>query len=70
MAHKEPAGEMAAFPLPPVGVYVDVGEEVVEVEKLVEYPQVPQLVDDEDGVELGSAQDPQVVDSGTTVTVV
>lgn len=53
---------MAALPLPPVAVDVDLAEEVVEVEKLVDDPQVPQLVVDEVEVDLGSDQDPQVVE--------
>jgi hypothetical protein len=61
---------MAAFPLPPVGVYVDVGH---EVEELAEFPQLPQLVVDGDEVEVGSDQDSQVTEAelvGITVTVV
>jgi hypothetical protein len=61
---------MAAFPLPPVGVYVDVAH---EVEELAELSQLLQLVVDGDEVELGSDQDPQVTEAdsvGTTVTVV
>ena len=62
---------MAAFPLPPVGVYVDVAH---EVEELAEPPQLLlQLVVDGDEVELGSDQDSQVTEAelvGTTVTVV
>ena len=75
MAHREPAGEMAAFPLPPeeLGlaeaveetlVTAQVVEKVVELE-LVEVPsaQEPQLVVDEDELDelVVGSQDPQVV---------
>lgn len=68
---------MAAFPLLPVAVGVDHDAEVVEVEKLLEYPpdQEAQVVVEEVVAELGSDQDPHVVVEapicvGTTVTVV
>lgn len=72
MAHREPAGEMAAFPLPPLETALDEPvavdqevENVVELAELLEDPsaQEPQLVLDEDElVELVvGSQDPQVV---------
>jgi hypothetical protein len=51
---------MAAFPLPPVGAYVDVAH---EVEALADSSQLPQLVVDGDEVELGSDQDSQVTEA-------
>ena len=69
MAHREPAGEIAAFPLPPLETALDEPvvvdqevENVVELAELLEDPsaQEPQLVLDEDELVVGS-QDPQVV---------